>query len=265
LHVFPDDHLAQVDAVRSLGIRTVIWFVDDPYFTEETVRIAPHYDVIFTHELSTVQLYRTMGCEATQYLPLGVDTSRFKSMRVGDEYRSDVCFIGQAFWNRVAMIDAIAEYLSGLRVFIAGGLWDRLKHYRMLEPVIRHGWLPVEESIKYYNGAKIVINLHRTTEAFSDNRNALALPGRSINPRTFEICACGTLQLTDVRDDLSAYYRSGFELETFTSPEELSSKIHHYLNDEEARKRIAVRGLYRTLRAHSYRSRIHTLLQLLGY
>ncbi|GFN31011.1 CgeB family protein [Paenibacillus xylaniclasticus] len=265
LHVFPDDHLTQVDTIRAAGIRTIIWFADDPYVTEDTVMIAPHYDTVLTHEMSTVSLYREIGCTDVHYLPLAVHPLLFRPMPVGRQYQSDVCFIGQAFWNRVAIFDAIAEQLEGLKVFIAGGLWDRLTQYDRLSRFIRHGWLPVEESVAYYNGARIVINLHRTTEAGADNKNTHQYPGLSINPRTYEISACGTLQLTDVRDDLTSYYRPGYELDTYRDAIELGEKIKFYLEHEDARRVIAIRGLARTLRDHTYSSRIDQLMQLLQY
>ncbi|EXX89086.1 spore maturation protein [Paenibacillus darwinianus] len=265
LHVFPADHPDRLDAVRALGIRTAVWFADDPYMTEETVKLAPRYDTVVTHELSTAGLYRQIGCGDVHYMPLAADAGRFKPMPIGPEYRSDVCFIGQAFRNRAALFDAAAPGLKGLNVRIFGGLWDRLRTYRRLKPSIRLGWLPVDESVRYYNGAKIVINVHRTAEAGSDNRNALRLPGRSINPRTFEIAACGAFQLTDRREDLERYYRPGIELETFESPAELVTKIRHYLEHEEERGRIAARGLARTLREHLYPARVNRLLSELGY
>jgi len=265
LHVFPEDHLAQADQIRAAGIRTIIWFVDDPYVTDDTVIVAPHYDTILTHELSTIPLYGLIGCKDVHYMPLGADIEVFKPMRVGSSHMSDVCFIGQGFWNRVHMFDAIAQQLAGLNVFIAGGLWDRLKEYRLLKPFIRHGWLPIEESALYYNGARIVINMHRTTEAGSDNKNSYRYPGRSINPRTYEIAACGTMQLTDVREDLGAYYQPGLELETYGSAVELADKIRYYLANEEARRLIAIRGLIRTRREHTYLSRMPRLMEILGY
>lgn len=265
LHVFPANHLEQVEAVRALGIQTVIWFADDPYVTGDTVRIAPHYDVVMTHELSTMQVYRELGCAHVHYMPLAVHPGWFMPKRVEAKYRSDVCFIGQAFWNRVEMFDAIAPYLQGRKVFIAGGLWDRMSNYRLLKSFIRLGWLPVEESINYYNGARIVINLHRTTTAGMDNNNALNLDGRSINPRTYEISACGTLQLTDPREDLPLYYKPGSELETFTTATELRDKIDYYLSHEEERRAIALRGLRRTLRDHTYASRVRQLAVALGW
>ncbi|CAM4332502.1 CgeB family protein [Paenibacillus tarimensis] len=263
LHVFPEDHLEQVDDIRSMGIKTAIWFADDPYVTEYTASIAPRYDVVFTHELSTVPFYRDLGCDRVHYLPFAAYPGIFKPLAVGPEYWSDVCFIGQGFWNRIRMFDEIADELSGRRVFIAGGLWERLNHFSRLAPSIRSGWLPVEDSVRFYNGAKIVINLHRTAEPGKDNRNTYGLPGRSINPRTFEINACGAFQLTDKREDLSTYFKPGREIETFSSAAELTAKIRYYLQHEEQRSRIAVRGLLRTLRDHNYANRLDRLLSLI--
>lgn len=265
LHVFPPDHLEQVDAVRSLGIRTAIWFADDPYVTADTMYIAPRYDVVLTHELSTIQMYRERGCARVHYMPLAVDHARFRPMPVEDKYRSDVCFIGQAFWNRVEMFDALVPYLKTRKVFIAGGLWDRMKHFKEMQRFIRLGWLPVEESIKYYNGARVVINLHRTTEVGKDNKNVLNLPGRSINPRTYEISACGTLQLTDRREDLPQYYHLGSEIDTFANAEELKSKLEFYFAYEDERRNMALRGLKRTLAEHTYLRRLQQIAEVLGW
>ncbi|RXZ81233.1 spore maturation protein [Paenibacillaceae bacterium] len=263
LHVFPDNHLQQVDAIRALGIRTLIWFADDPYEIDNSAHVAPHYDIILTHELSAVELYRRQGCATVHYMPLGVHPGLFKPQLVGEEYESDVCFIGQGFWNRIELFDAIAAELSEYKVVIAGGLWERLNRYSELKSSIRSGWMPVEETIKFYNGAKIVINLHRTTEPGPDNKNSMNLPGRSINPRTYEIAACGALQLTDIREDLNVYYRAGLELDTFSTPVELQDKIRYYLNNAPARRMMAMRGLLRTLREHTFIHRVQHWLSLI--
>ena len=41
LHVFPADHANHVDQVRQMGIRTAIWFADDPYFTDHIGHVSP--------------------------------------------------------------------------------------------------------------------------------------------------------------------------------------------------------------------------------
>ncbi|WP_028562167.1 CgeB family protein [Paenibacillus pinihumi] len=263
LHIFPGDHLEQIDAIRALNIKTMIWFVDDPYSSEDSIKIAPHYDIVLTHELGAVDAYQQVSNGQVHYIPLAVHTDWFKPTRIENQYMSDVCFIGQGFWNRIELFDDLAPSLSSRRVIICGGLWDRLKNYELYGDAIRPGWMPVQETIRYYNSAKIVINLHRTTEAGSDNRNTLQLSGRSINPRTYEISACATLQMVDIREDLNQYYKPGVEIETYASASELKDKIAYYLEHEDERLMIALRGLKRTLQSHTFSLRVQELLNII--
>ncbi|MBO2943994.1 glycosyltransferase [Paenibacillus sp. F411] len=264
LHVFPKDWTMQLEEVSSLGITTAVWFVDDPYFTEETSVLCRHYDLVFTHELSCAELYRSLGAERVHYMPLAVHPGIFAPIPAGADYQSDICFIGNAFRNRAALFDELAPYLSGKKVRIIGGFWERLTRYKQLSPCIKSGFIPPAETAKYYNGAKIVINLHRPAGIGDDNRNSLGLPGRSINPRTFEISACGTLQLTDIREDLYHYYEPGVDIETFRDARELQHKLEHYLSREQERLDIAVRGLRTTWSRHTYKHRLPQLLEILA-
>lgn len=263
LHTFPEDHLQQIDAIRLLGIRTAVWYVDDPYMTETTAKNAIHYDIVLTHELSTVALYKELGCQIVHYCPLAVNENLFRPLKTTVEYGSDICFIGQGFWNRIEMFDAIADTLLGKRTIIIGQLWERLQQYSKLKPFINMGWITSDECIKYYNAAKIVINMHRTTETGADNFNTLNYPGYSINPRTFEIAACGAFQLTDVREDLANHYRPGYDIETYGDANDLSAKLTYYLSHEEERRNVALRGYYRTLRDHKFTIRMTQLLQMI--
>ncbi|MCL6603768.1 MAG: glycosyltransferase [Paenibacillus sp.] len=264
LHVFPENHLDQIAQIRNLGIPTAIWFVDDPYFTEDTSVICRFYDHVFTHELGCVDFYRALGVESVHYLPLCVNTKMFYPRRTGPQYQYDIVFIGNAFFNRTELFDQLAPFLSRKKTLIAGGFWERLTTYDKLSPFISHGFIPPGETANYYSGAKIVINIHRPWGAGQDNRNTFELPSRSINPRTYEINACGTMQLTDIRDDLGNFYRPGYDLDTFGSAEELQSKIEYYLTHEKERRRLALRGLHTTLKNHTFTARLPQLLDVIA-
>nr|WP_018759795.1 glycosyltransferase [Paenibacillus terrigena] len=95
----------------------------------------------------------------------------------------------------------------------------------MLRDKIIGGWIPIEETANYYNSARIVLNLHRQSDARSDNKNERNIVGTSTNPRTYEIAGWATLQIIDIREDLSSLYRPGYDIETFESPFELQEKI----------------------------------------
>lgn len=261
LHVFPADHEEHIRMIRQMGIKTAVWFVDDPYFTDDTVRLSVAYDVVFTHEQDCISFYKEAGCSQVYYLPLAISPNTFAPVRTKPEQQFDICFIGNAFWNRVELFDQLATYLQDKKVLIAGGHWDRLSHQDQLSRFIRSGWIPVSETVAYYNGSKIVINLHRPTTAGSDNRNSRGIPGSSINPRTYEISACGTLQITDVRKDLFKHYRPGYDIETFEDADDLQSKIDHYLKHEEERVMIAWRSLWTTRQNHTFANRVSQLLE----
>ncbi|ASS68979.1 MULTISPECIES: glycosyltransferase [unclassified Paenibacillus] len=262
-HVFPADQPSQIAAIRNLGIPAAIWFADDPYFTRETSSLAFCYDYVFTHDLEAVDFYRRLGHPQVHYAPLGVNTGVYHAKPVPRKYRSDVCFIGQGFWNRIRLLDQVLPQLQGLRVVIAGGEWERLSPRARRSCRLLPGWMPIEETVNYYNGARIVLNIHRTTEPGVDNHNDHGLRGASINPRTYEISACGTLQMTDIRDDLGRYYVPGQELDTFGDAGELVGKIRHYLLHEDLRRAVSVKGMLRTLQEHTFARRVGDLLDLL--
>jgi spore maturation protein CgeB len=254
--------LERVQAIRQMGIRTVVWFPDDPYHTDRTTESAPHYDMVFTLESACIPFYRERGVANVHHVPFGVDPEAVRPVKVESSYKYDICFIGTAYWQRAAFFDQIAGYLKERRTFINGWWWDRMANYSMLADRISGYWLSPEETFRFYSGAKIVINLHRSADDPTHNGNAARVSAMSANPRVFEIAACAALQLVDARAEIPALYRPGEEIDTFTTPEELTAKIDYYLANEELRRTVAWNGYLRTLRDHTFRSRLRTLLAL---
>lgn len=253
LHGLEMGHISQL---RDHGFKTAVWFADDPYFLDKTQVYALMYDYVFTHELGCVSYYRELGCKNVAYLPLALNPYQFRPQRVDLSFRSDICFVGTGFPNRIRFFDKLSSYLLGKKLLIVGGAWESLQDYKRLAEHIRleGSWA----SEKYYNGAKIVINLHRSEDEKLNSLNKKAL---SINPRTFEISACGTMQLTDIREDLGDMYTPGVDLETYRSSEELIEKLEYYLNHQEKREAIALQGIKTTHQKHTFTLRLHALLQ----
>ncbi len=260
--VLPAD---KTQLLRSSGYRTAVWFTDDPYYTDWTLTIAQRYDYVFTLELGCVAFYLNAGCQHVYYLPFAANTEVFKPMQVQSSYQSDICLIGTAFWNRIELIDRLTPILLNRKIVISGWWWDRLHNYSKLSDSIKLGeWLTPEETASYYNGAKIVINLHRSIHDDSINVNtSKKIPALSVNPRTFEIASCGAFQLSDFRQQTAQLYELGAELVSYTSHEELVHKIEYYMQNEEERQAIALNGLARTRRDHTYRKRLSTMLSII--
>jgi spore maturation protein CgeB len=257
---------AEIERIRESGVKTAVWFGDDPYYLDLTREIALHYDHVFTLDQNSVAEYQKAGAAQVHFMPFAADTSVFRPLRVDYRQQLDICFIGSAFWNRVRFFDEIAGYLKKKKLLISGIWWKRLKHYHALKPKIRLGtWMSPENTALIYNRAKIVINLHRSHDDDSYNYNREKIPATTPNPRTFEICGSGALQLTDMRADLPQFYVPGEEIVVYENPADLVEKIEYYLQNEEERQRIAMKGLYRTHWGQTYRHRLSSLLtQIFG-
>lgn len=254
----------EVNTIRSMGVRTAVWLTDDPYYTDMTVNIAPHYDYIFTLELNCVELYRNQGCSEVHYLPFAAYTPHYYPNTFASSARRDVSFIGSGYWNRVRFFNPVLPRLMSHNTVFNGIWWDRLPHFeRYRKRIELNRWMSPEETKDVYNGTKIVLNLHRSHVDDSMNNNSLKIPPLSPNPRTFEISACATLQLTDVRSDLSRFYTPGVEIETFETHSDMIDKIEYYLANEDKRQEIALRGFERTWNEHTYAHRLNSLLQII--
>ena len=88
-----------------------------------------------------------------------------------------------------------------------------------------------------------------------------------MNPRTFEIAACGGFQLVDRRSLLGELFATGTEdaeLAVFDRIEDLVPRIQHFLAHPDEREAVARRGQVRVLRDHTYAARMQTLLDFVA-
>lgn len=256
--------LDQMDAIRALGIRTAVWLTDDPYYTDVTLGMATHFDYIFTLERNCVELYRSQGAAQVHYLPFAAYHGHFRPTVAQSPVRRSVSFIGSAYWNRVSYLQPVLGGLMEKGLHINGIWWDRLPEFAQYPNQIEIGkWMGPEDTAEAYSGSKIVLNLHRSPLDESVNQNGLGVMGVSPNPRTFEIAACGTLQLVDAREDMGRFYIPGQEIETFASPEELLDKVNFYLTHENERREIALRALERTYKEHTYGHRLDEMFRII--
>lgn len=257
--------LHQVDQIRKRGFRIAVWMTDDPYYTDTTAKMAAHFDDIFTLEINCIDFYHKMGCSSVHYLPFGAYQSHYFPLSVPSSVRREVNFTGSAYWSRVYFMNPIMPQLMSYNTGINGLWWDRIENYSLYANKIEvNTWHGPEETNQVYNGTKVVLNMHRShmDDTFNQNKN-LRIPAGSPNPRCFEICAASSFQLTDARDDMARFYKAGEEIETYATPQELIEKVEYYLTHEKERQEIALRGLERTLREHTYAHRIQQMLSIL--
>lgn len=261
-------------AVRELKVKTALWCLDDPQELDFTVQKGLLYDALFTVEPNAVAVHQAAGQKKAFFLPLGFLPSIQKKQAVEDKYQSDLCFIGVPFPARVSFFDQAADFLAEHKVKIIGGgsnignsadpwLWKKkLSRLDKLEKFIIDEVISPQEAAKYYNGAKINLNIHRATvdERF-EHGNKNKVPAIGVSGRTFEIAGCSAFQLLDdQRTDLSNHFRIGEEVATFHDLADFQKKVAYYLDHEAERAQIAQAAGRRAYADHTYASRLTELL-----
>jgi spore maturation protein CgeB len=254
--------LTSIEAVRyaeSLGVITVLWLVEDPYEIDyHCGAMVQSYQYVFTNERQAVSAY---GRPNVFYLPWCCNPRVHRRISIPPSYRSDVCFVGMGFPNRLQVINELAQELCHLKVLLIGdwekwGLLDRTLANCVI-PTVTDFW----EVQRYYNGAKINLNIHRDpVDPPSGNREGI--PATSPNDRVFSLAGCGAFQLVDdLRTDLRDCFVIAEELELFASVDDLWAKIQYYLSAEAEREKMAQAAQIRAYRDHTFVQRIEEVFR----
>lgn len=83
----------------------------------------------------------------------------------------------------------------------------------------------------------------------------------AVNQRVFDVPACGGFVLSDFREQLAELFELGTEAVCYQEPGEIPDLVRYYLDNPEARQKIAAAGRARVLRDHTYEQRMTWLLE----
>lgn len=249
----PLNHQA-LKRLRRDGVTTAMWFVEDYRLFTYWKSFAPFYDIFaviqkepFIDELAAI------GQPNAFYLPLAAQPEFHKPLDLSPvdqrKFGADVSFMGAGYPNRRIAFREIVNY----DFKIWGTEWEG---DHVLEPIVQMKGRRVtpDECVKIFNATKINLNLHSSIQA--DN---LVNHGDFINPRTFELAACGAFQLVDKRQLMPESFAVD-ELATFDSMDEFIEKIDYFLNHPNEREAFIVKSRERVLTDHTYIQRMRSLV-----
>ncbi|UQZ36958.1 protein CgeB [Paenibacillus sp. PK3_47] len=254
-----------LEFLQQTQAKTAIWMTEDPYYMDWTFPLSTYFDYIFTIDQAALEQYTGMGHPHVYHLPLGTDPEIFHCAPVSDEFKSDICLVGVPYSNRIELVEFLLES-TNYQVQIVGRGWGRL-HKEWTKKKNRHlnavnAWVRPETAVQYYNGSKIVLNIHRPADE-KYNRNRMGIAAKSINNRTFDAASCQAFQLVDYKEELGVHFEEGKECISFLGKNDLLDKVHYYIGHDEERKQIAVKARERVLASHTFQHRIEQLLMKL--
>ncbi len=232
-----------LDGFRSLpDATTTVFMTDDEWRFHSVGRyLALYVDLVVTNTVARVEDYKALGLRNVIHEPYAANTAVFRPEDALKKH--DVVMIGAAHPDRIEIVRRLVSENLPIRVFGSG--WNR---YSDLAHVWG-GFLTTDEMLKVLTSSKIVINSGLTIGG---------LP--QIKGRIFETAACGTFQITQDIPGLENYYAPGTEIETYASLGEMINKIRTYLDNDQLRETIASAAVERTLREHTWESRLDSIL-----
>ena len=239
------------------GIVTAFWYVENwrhfPYWKD----IARFYDVFFHIQPGEFEDQLTQaGCRCHAYVQTGCDPEIHKPVELDESERNrygcDLSFAGAGYANRVQLFKGLTDY----DFKIWGVEWSA----RELQPLVcGHGErFSPEQFAKIAAGSKINLNLHS-----SASHEGVDPKCDAINPRVFEIAACGGFQLCDPCISLESLFDFDSELPVYRSLPELRARIDYFLAHDEERREYAGRARVRALRDHTYAKRAQQMLDVI--
>ena len=253
--------------LKKAGIVTMYWFVEDykrfPYWQ----KVCNDFDYFFMIQKGDFERELKKVCRKIWgWLPVAAEPFYHKPINLSDAdksfYGSDISFMGAAYPNRVKFF----KHFNTINLKLWGTGWTESDLPRYNIP-LNEQRISIEQSNKIYQATKVNINLHSSFEDGLDGNfttagmQLLRIEGDFVNPRTFEIAACGGFQLVDDREAVRELFVEDEEIVFFKSVEEAMDKANFYLKNEDLRKKIALAAKEKTLKYHTYSIRLEKMLK----
>ena len=240
------------------NMEVVCWLIDPVRLpvsaSLDTLRMTP----VFVYERESQKELTKYGIFA-RYCPVGYQSAyERESVMQNTSLDIDIAFVGTPYPLRRHLLDALAKAADqrGWNLQIFGPFyeqryfWKRWTLSLWYPHLMRHllnGSVPPETAADIYQRSKICLNIHGNGST-------------GVNPRTFEILACGAMEMVDVRGDYDIL-RPGVDFAVFDGADELIKKTEWYLSHNEERAKLAASG---HARVRNVRSMKHCLQDILG-
>lgn len=252
-------NLAVLEHLRKKKFMTAMWFVENYRHLTYWRQLAAGYDYWFViQQADCVQALTRAGARQVSYLPMAADPQVHQPMTLTsaerEEFGSDVSFVGAGYANRRTLLP---QWLSDRWTFkLWGNEWDGADS---LAAVLQRGGarIDTETCMKVFNATAVNVNLH------SCGGEGLDPQADFVNPRTFELAACGAFQLVDDRSLFPDLFTAD-EMVRFKRAEDVPSLIATWLDDPSGRRSMAEAARQRVLRHHTYEHRMKDLLAQIG-
>lgn len=228
------------------GVRTAVILTESPYQDVEQAEWLAKYPTIavFTHEAASAAKF------GWTFLPHAYDPEIHRPVPPDPDEVCDVLFVGSGFPERQTLFEAIPW--DGIRLRLRGH-WPGINGASVLSPYVIHGAIENADLPPAYTAARINLNPHRATHGEA---------AVSLNPRAYELAACGAFQISDGRAEGRRLF--GVSVPTAQTPDEWAEAIRYFLAHDTERRACAEDARSR-VQGETFDARLATLLTTLAH
>jgi spore maturation protein CgeB len=237
--------------LRRGGYPTALFCTESPYQTAAESNAAQFYDWVFTSERQAVRLFTNNPPARVHYIPHAWNPQT----HTADGNTADPCdvfFCGTRYPERDALLSGVDW--EGINV-----IDKSLDYTKESTPALLEKIVPNTQAAAHYRSAKISLNHHRQVADFISNDTIPLGSAESLNPRAYEVPACGGFLISDARAELGDVF--GDSVPTYTDSGSLEHLIRYFLHHESERQALAGRQRA-AIQSHSWTHRTRTMLDL---
>lgn len=224
---------AFLDVLARAGLPVACLMTESPYDQGQELQWAAHADLVWTTERSSVEAFA--GVTRARYLRHAWRTSVHTPTAGadGDVPAHDVVFVGSCFDERAELLAGVDW--TGINLGLYGN-WQRLGSRSKLRPFVKGSVTENARTAALYRRAKIGLNLYRSSMGWA-RRAPRITHAESLNPRAYELAACGCFHVSQARLEVGQTF--GSLVPTFETSADLEAVLRTALADDDARMRAS--------------------------
>lgn len=250
-------------------IKSIVVATEDPHSFDPMKHRLNHIDYYFSNERSIGNCKKFKN---TYYCPTAGDNQecgRIPRDFIDEKYKSDILFLGAIYPNRRKLLESIIPLVEekGLSFKVCGHVQYMPKSSPLWKYVFDARTIPHIETVKYYNGAKIVLNMLRDTtwnprtKSGKNPYNRGKFSAESLNPRAYEVPLCQSFMLLeDTRDEAREVFTDK-DVGFFSDEQTLNDQLKYFLyGDGKDKLDNMILSAYNTVSSkHTY---LHRMLYI---
>jgi spore maturation protein CgeB len=233
---------------------------ESPYDDDRQCNVAALADVVWTNERTSIGALRQVQ-PRTLYLPHAWQHGIHRPRALFDARyvpRHDVVFVGTGFPERREWLTAVNWH--GIDLALYGSWREVIDRADPLWRYVKRGGTPIPNGFaaELYRSAKIGLNFFRQSMGWGDDAKRCTT-AESLNPRSYELAACGAFQICDARPEVTEVFRDLVPTFDWRQPKTLGPLVRRWLKDDAGRAAVAAQ-LPGSVAAHSWDARAAQML-----